>query len=250
MQHSDSLPLAVHGLTKVYGSKCAVDAVTFELQPGRIYALIGHNGCGKSTLLRILGGLSLPTAGTVSLFGSGTDRELCRARRRVGFLLSESDFFPAYSVYGNLKLTARLKGNVSETEIRNLMKRLHLTEREIGSQRMGKCSAGQQKRTGIAAALLSKPELLIMDEPFNALDKASLADALALLRAENEQNGTTMLIADHHTEELSRLATDFLFQQSGKIAEQLTASELEARLGETGCADIDAYYRKLTGEAE
>lgn len=243
-------PLAVQGLTKTYGARRAVDEISFGLLPGHIYALVGHNGCGKSSLLRLIGGLSLPDAGTVSLFGSETERELSRARSRVGFLLSESDFFPAYSVYGNLKLTAQLRGEVSKSEIRALMQRLHLTEREIGSQRMGKCSAGQQKRAGIAAALLGQPELLVLDEPFNALDKSSLEDVLALLREENGQRGTTMHIAEHHTEELSLLATDFLFLNEGRLTEQVSAAELQARLGETGCGSIDEYYRKLIGGTE
>lgn len=250
MQYHEAIPLAVHGLTRVYGSKRAVDGVTFELQQGHIYGLVGHNGCGKSTLLRLIGGLSMPSDGTVSILGSGTERELARARSRVGFLLSESDFFPTSSVYGNLKLFARLKGNVSKKEIRERMQRLHLTEREIGSQRMGKCSAGQRKRCMIAAALLSEPELLILDEPFNALDQASLTDVLNLLREENAQRGTTMLIAEHHIAELRQIATDYLFQQDGRIVAQLSVSELETRISETGCTDIDAYYRQLTGERE
>lgn len=249
MPHSESL-LSVQGLTKVYGAKRAVDAVSFSLLPGHIYALIGHNGCGKSTLLRLIGGLSLPSAGAVSVLGSSSDRELSKARGRVGFLLSETDFFPAYSVFGNLKLFAQLKGNASKPEIRALMQRLHLTEREIGSQRMGKCSAGQQKRAGIAAALLGDPALLILDEPFNALDKASLEDVLALLREQREQHGTAMLIAEHHTEALSRLATDYLFLNEGKLMEQLSGAELQARLRETGCGSIDEYYRKRSGGAE
>ena len=131
-----------------------------------------------------------------------------------------------------------------------LMQRLHLTEREIGSQRMGKCSAGQQKRAGIAAALLGEPALLILDEPFNALDKASLEDVLALLREQREQHGMAMIIAEHHTEALSRLATDYLFLNAGKLMEQLSAEELHARLRETGCGSIDEYYRKRSGGAE
>lgn len=250
MVSSEVLPLSVHGLTKAYGPKRAVENVSFALRRGHIYGLIGHNGCGKSTLLRLIGGLSLPSAGTLSILGSSTDRELSQARSRVGFLLSENDFFPAYSVYGNLKLFAQLKGNASKAEIRMLMQRLRLTEREIGSQRMGKCSAGQQKRAGIAAALLGKPELLILDEPFNALDKTGLEDVLALLREYRELRGMTMLIAEHHTAELSRLATDFLFLNEGKLAEQCSADELQMRLRETGCGSIDEYYRSLTGGAE
>jgi ABC-2 type transport system ATP-binding protein len=240
--------LRTHDLTKRYRGKTALEKLNITLEEGHIYGLIGLNGAGKTTLMRLLAGLSEPTEGSFSLFGSRTPAELCRARRRVGFLIEKPIAYENLSLRRNLILHASLLGRVNRKELDALQKQLDITDAKVG-RRYGSCSMGEKQRYGIAAALLGDPALLVLDEPVNGLDPAGVKELRELLLRRNREKGTTMLISSHILEELQLLATDYLFLHEGKLLLSLTAEELDSRLERENVLRLEDFFLGLT-EAE
>jgi ABC-2 type transport system ATP-binding protein len=240
--------LRTHDLTKRYRGKTALEKLNITLEEGHIYGLIGLNGAGKTTLMRLLAGLSEPTEGSFSLFGSRTPAELCRARRRVGFLIEKPIAYENLSLRRNLILHASLLGRVDRKELDALQQQLDITDAKVG-RRYGLCSMGEKQRYGIAAALLRDPALLVLDEPVNGLDPAGVKELRELLLRRNREKGTTMLISSHILEELQLLATDYLFLHEGKLLLSLTAEELDSRLERENVLRLEDFFLGLT-EAE
>ena len=234
--------LRTRNLTKRYKHKTALDGLSISLEEGRVYGLIGCDGAGKTTLLRILAGLSEPTEGSVSLFGGETPGELCRARKRVGFLIDRPAAVEYFTIRKNLELQARLLGGVDGAKQKELRRRLELTERKVGRRRYDDCALWERQRYGIAAALLGEPELLVLDEPMNGLDPEGVRAARALLEERNRREGVTMLIASAQPEELRGLATDYLFLGEGRLLAKLTGEELEARLETEGPEAVEGLF--------
>ena len=234
--------LSTRNLTKRYKQKTALAGLSISLEEGRVYALIGCDGAGKTTLLRILAGLSEPTEGSYSLFGGETPAELCRARKRMGFLVDRPMAVEYFTIRKNLELQARLLGGVDGEKQKELRRRLELTERKVGRRRCDDCALWERQRYGIAAALLGDPKLLVLDEPMNGLDPEGARAARALLEERNRAEGVTMLITSSRPEELRGLATDYLFLCEGRLLADLTAEELEARLETAGPEALEALF--------
>ncbi len=238
--------MSTRDLTKRYKGKTALDGLSISLEEGHIYGLVGNNGAGKTTLMRILAGLSEPTAGSFSLFGGHTPAELCRARKRVGFLIEKPISYDNLSLRRNLTLHAALLGRPARKQIGALRRELDITERKVGNRRYGSCSMGEKQRYGLAAALLGDPELLVLDEPANGLDPAGTRELRELLLRRNREKGTAMLISSHILEELHLLATDYLFLHEGKLLLKLTAEELDEKLKKEGMERMEEFFLRLT----
>ncbi len=238
----------VRGLTKRFGHKTVLDDLRFNLLPGRIYGLVGPNGAGKTTLLRLLAGLSFPTSGSISLFGGKSERELCQARKRIGFLIEEPIACESFSLGRNLRREAILAGRRSRAETEEMGKLLGVPARKVGKGRYALCSLGERQRYGLAAALLGEPELLVLDEPLNGLDMEGQRDLRNLLLTLHRENGVAMLLSSHDLESLRLLATDYLFLINGRLRETLTAPELERRLETEGMKRLEEYFFRLREE--
>ena len=238
--------LVTHNLTKRFRGKTALDGLSITLEEGHIYGLVGLNGAGKTTLMRMLAGLSEPTSGGFSLFGGRTPAELCRARKRIGFLIESPIAYDSLSLRRNLTLHAALLGRPDRKQIKALRQELDITERKVGNRRYGSCSMGEKQRYGIAAALLGDPALLVLDEPANGLDPAGNRELRELLLRRNREKGTAMLISSHILEELHLLATDYLFLHEGKLLLKLTAEELDEKLEKEGMERMEEFFLRLT----
>lgn len=224
--------------------------VSIQLVPGRIYGLVGNNGAGKSTLLRLITGLSKPTAGTLSLFGSRNARELRRARQRTGALIEHPTFYRDMRVSQNLNAQAILcQKQPNRQDIEFLRNQLGIGRNQIGDPRLSQCSLGQQQRYGIAAALLGAPSFLLLDEPINGLDPSGVQEIREYLQTIH-QKGATILISSHLLEELYKLATDYIFLDKGKVIEQITAEMLDARLKATEGTSLEKYFLDLVQQTE
>ena len=239
--------LSVQDLTKRYGPKTALDDLSVALEQGRFYGLIGPEGAGKTTLLRLLAGLSFPTSGSLSLFGSRTEAQLRRARKRVGFLIETPVAVEYFSLRQNLELQAPLAGRRSREGLKALRRTLGLTEREVGHRRFQDCALWERQRYGLAAALLGDPELLVLDEPMNGLDPEGIRVFRELLGQWNRDRGVTVLIAASDPAELRGLATDYLFMEAGRLLYSLTAEELEQML-ETAPEELEETLLRLREE--
>ena len=171
--------VVVDGLTKRYGSRTAVDHVSFSVPTGTVAGLIGPNGAGKTTIMAMLLGLVQPTSGTATMLGTPIGRR-GDYLHRVGALIEGPAFHPAVSGIDNLRSLAVLAGQPTSTHIAELIDIVGLTGR--GHDRYGAYSLGMKQRLGIAAALLGDPELVILDEPTNGLDPMGMQDIRNLIR--------------------------------------------------------------------
>ena len=243
--------IIIHHITKSYQGKKALDDVSVVCEHGKIYGLVGSNGSGKTTLLRVLMGLAKPNAGSIELLGGKTEKELSRARARIGSLIETPVFHGYMRAEQNLKaeLIAKglSKGNKEDTaRILDVLGALKITQSQTGKILLRNFSLGMKQRYAIAAAIIGEPELLILDEPVNGFDPEGILELRMLLRELNENQGTTILLSSHLLGELWQLATDYIFIHEGRIIEQVTAGEVAARLEHSDYGDnLEAYYMNI-----
>ena len=213
-----NIVLRVENLSKKYRGKTVLDNVSFELKKGSATALVGSNGSGKTTLMRIIAGLVVPDGGTVSMFGSQNDKELRTARQKAGFLIESPIYYGYMPVKKNLKLRAGLYGGAAAEYIDELCNRLKLSEYDVGHGRTSLLSYGQKGRYASASALVGKPELLILDEPFNGLDEESTSLVYELFRELRDKHGVTLLLSGHVAEQIQQVCTDTLIIKNGVMS--------------------------------
>lgn len=205
--------LEVSRLRKQYQKRDVLKDVSFALEPGTATALVGPNGAGKTTLIRVLAGLVIPEEGEVSLFGSRTEKELRLARQQVGFIVDSAYGYDGMTIRRNLRLRAELYGKPDTAWIEEVLEALRLTE--IGKrQQLRHLSLGQKGRYALAAALVQKPRLLVLDEPLVGIDKENVKLASRLLNRLREE-GTCMLLSGHVAEQLRKICSHALLLDGG-----------------------------------
>ena len=204
-------------LTKHYGRRPVVRDLSFQVAPGEVYALVGPNGAGKTTVIRLLTGLAFPTAGSVYLLG--LDLLKNPAVRRIGAVVeAPAAFYPYLSGRANLALHARLAGGVSEGRITEV---LRLLEIETSAERkVGVYSLGMRQRLGVAAALLTQPEVLILDEPASGMDPLSLHLVHRVLR-QAAGMGTAVLLSTHHLDEVAAYCSRVAILEEGQLIDEI-----------------------------
>jgi ABC-type multidrug transport system ATPase subunit len=207
-------------LEKRYGPVIALDHVDFEIERGSVVALLGPNGAGKSTLFGCLLGFIHPTAGEILLENLPVDDN---ARCRFGYVSERVALYPQRDVWENGLFFARLKGQ-NGAEFERQLKRVGLYN--VRDRKVRQLSKGMLQRLGLAIALCGRPELLVLDEPFNGLDPALLESLQKILREEN-QRGTTLLISTHTMSAVESLATDVAILLEGRLAMFKTMEDLK-----------------------
>jgi len=206
--------VSVEGLWKFYGDFPALRDVSFEIAPGECLALLGRNGAGKTTLLRVLAGLGRASRGRVRVFGE--DPRSQRARSRIGILGHGIAVYEELSAFENLKLFARLHG-VSEAA-RKALQWLERTElARVKDARVREFSRGMRQRLALARAFLHSPDLLVLDEPFTALDDRAVGMLQGLLRGALAE-GRTVVMSTHQLREALELATATALMVRGYLA--------------------------------
>ena len=213
-------------LKKYYGTEPnitkALDGVNFSVEEGEFVAVVGTSGSGKSTMLHMMGGLDTPTSGSVIVRGEDlakkNDEELTIFRRRnIGFIFQNYNLVPILNVYENIVLPVELDGDTVDK--RFLEEIIHMLALDDKLKNMpNKLSGGQQQRVAIARALISKPAIVLADEPTGNLDSKTSADVLGLIkRTSSEFNQTVVMIT--HNNEIARLADRIVRIEDGKIVE-------------------------------
>ena len=219
--------ILIHNLSKVYGQNTVLKNISMRFDEGKIYGLIGTNGCGKTTLMRCICGFSQPTSGYVVVNGcliggrSALRRNPELAKADAGVISRVSDFAPNTGVIvetpgflphetglRNLMLLAAMSGRADRLRARRAMIELGLDPDE--KKPVWKYSLGQRQRLGFAQAFMEDPDVLILDEPFNAMDKASMEEVHDLLQRFKAQD-KTVLLASHSAEDIAR-ACDVIFE--------------------------------------
>jgi ABC-2 type transport system ATP-binding protein len=201
-QHHDGPALETAGLTKRFGERVAVDAVSLTVPRGAAYGFLGHNGAGKTTLIRMLLGLTGASAGSARVLGLPVPAQRAQALSRVGAIVEEPSFYPHLTGRENLKIAAAVRGPEIGSRIDGALHRVGLDKR--AGDRVRTYSLGMRQRLGVARCLLSDPELLILDEPMNGLDPGGMLDMRRMIRALVEEEGRTVFISSHLLDEVEK----------------------------------------------
>ena len=212
----------LRGITKRFGDTLALDDCTLRIEPGAFFVLIGPSGCGKSTLLRTMNGLVTPDRGSVRVRGADIatlDRE--RLRRGIGYVIQSVGLFPHWSVADNLNAVPRLLG----WDRRRIADRLEAVIHLLGidpallPRYPHQLSGGQRQRVGVGRALAADPDLILMDEPFSALDPVSRAELQAEMRRIHRASGKTIVMVTHDVAEALQLGTALAVMRAGRIVQ-------------------------------
>lgn len=210
------MKLLLEHITKYIGKSVILEDISMELYGGKVYGLSGKNGCGKTMLMRCISGLMKPTSGKVTL----DDKQLWKDISfppSIGLLLETPVFLPSLTGIDNLRLLADIQKKVTDEEIQQTLQNVGLDPNDKRKYR--KYSLGMKQRLGIAAALFEKPDLIILDEPINALDVSGV-ELIRSLIEEHKARGAIIIIACHDKEELELLADEIFYLENGKVINQ------------------------------
>lgn len=217
-------------LRKVYRDFVALDGISFDLDSGTIFGVIGHNGAGKTTLLKILSGLSAPTSGTLSLDGMDITRDPARIKACLGYLPEESRLYETMTVPGYLSFFGEcydLPAPIIAERSRKLLQSLAL---EPNGKKLGELSKGMKRKVAIVRSLLHDPSLLIYDEPTSGLDpmtSRSIVEYLKMLRSQ----GKTIVLSAHNLYQVEEICDRVLILRRGKEVACGSMQELRERFG-------------------
>jgi ABC-2 type transport system ATP-binding protein len=225
---SDGPPVRARGLVKRYDEIVAVDHVDLTVQVGDVYGFLGPNGAGKTTTLRMALGLITPTEGSVELFGRDPMRQGARALEGVAGFVESPRFYPYLSGRKNLELLAALDANGAAERIDEVLEIVELAPR--AKHRVGGYSHGMRQRLGIAAALLRRPRLLILDEPATGLDPAGMRDMRDLIRRLAGE-GITVLLSSHQLPEVQELCDRVAIVDRGRMVYEGALTDLRRQGG-------------------
>lgn len=219
--------LKTHNLTKKYQKHYAIKDMNVTINKGDIYGLIGENGAGKSSLLRMITGLTIPSDGSLELFGKSNIKELTETRKQIGGIVENPSLFPNMTAYENLEVHRLQQGIPGKSCIKEKLELVGLTDTR--KKKVENFSLGMKQRLGLAIALLNDPELLILDEPTNGLDPMGIVELRELILKLNYEKGLTVLISSHILSELYQLANKFSIIHQGMLLEELTSDALEKK---------------------
>lgn len=206
--------IEVRGLSLTIGKTTILNDVTVSLEAGKIHGLIGRNGSGKTMLMKCICGFIRPTRGVVVVDGKRVGKDV-DFPKNMGIIIETPGFIPYYSGYKNLKLLAGLRNKIGKEEIIQAMERTGLDPKL--KRHVKKYSLGMRQRLGLAQAIMEDPDILILDEPMNGLDKDGVEDMRRYLIDLREQ-GKTILIASHSSEDISVLCDAVYEMEKGVLA--------------------------------
>jgi ABC-2 type transport system ATP-binding protein len=215
------------GLTKDYGSRRAIENLTFEAKQGEVVGFLGPNGAGKTTTMRILTGYMPPTYGTAQVAGFDILSESIEVRRRVGYLPETVPLYPEMTVFEYLKFMADLRHLPNGDDMVDTALELVKLEKRADGY-IANLSKGMRQRVGLAQALLHRPEVLILDEPTIGLDPAQVVDFRNTVRDVGKER--TVLLSTHILSEAQQLCDRVLIINKGRIVAEDTPENLQARL--------------------
>lgn len=231
--------IVTHELSKVYGNTEVVSNINLHLKKGEIYGFLGENGAGKSTVMKMLMNLAKPTSGTIELFGQELKENSYEQFKRIGAIIEEPVFYRQLSVEDNLKLHCEYMGYHNQHEIPKMLEQMNL--RGIEKKKVAQLSLGMKQRLAIGRAILTKPELLILDEPINGLDPSGIKEVRELLHRLSEEDGVTILISSHILAEIEQLASKIGVLANHHLVKEVSMSEihqLEGRYLELQVEDV------------
>lgn len=218
------MKIEVVNFTKTIGSVNVLENVNVTLESGRIYGVVGKNGSGKTMLLRALAGLILPTSGEVRVDGKVLGKDISFPER-LGILLEKPSFLPHLTGYENLKLLAKIRKIAGDEKIQSLMALFNLDWK--ADKKFRKYSLGMKQKLGIIQAVMEDPEILILDEPFNALDEGSVEIVRKMLKDLKEKQ-KLIVMTSHHKEDIELLCDQTFLISEGKLMNEKPLESTES----------------------
>ncbi|MBU8580284.1 ABC transporter ATP-binding protein [Bacillus paralicheniformis] len=213
-------------LTKKFGKQTSVSGLEMKIKKGQIYGFLGPNGAGKTTTIRMLLGLIKPTKGDIQLFGQDIRKHRLQILRRIGSLVESPSYYGNLTGRENLEVIRRVR-DLPEARIAEVLEIVRLAK--VADRLAKEYSLGMKQRLGIAAALMSKPDLLVLDEPTNGLDPAGIHEIRELIKELPDQYGMTVLVSSHLLSEIDQMATQVGIIMNGKLIFQDDIEELRKK---------------------
>ncbi|MBQ8199748.1 MAG: ATP-binding cassette domain-containing protein [Lachnospiraceae bacterium] len=218
--------LTTDDLSKHYKKGKALDGLCMHVPKGAIYGFVGKNGAGKTTLIRLICGLSHPTSGSFTLYGTEhTNSDMQQMRKRMGAVVETPALSSDMTAEENLRQQYRILGLSSFDGIKELIALVGLEQ--TGKKKVKAFSLGMKQRLGIAMAMAGEPDFLVLDEPTNGLDPQGIIELRELILKLNHEHGITFLISSHILDELARIATHYGIIDQGKMVKEFSADDLE-----------------------
>ena len=206
--------LELENLTKLYKNGRGAEDITFQLAPGEVLGLLGPNGSGKTTTMKAIAGLVQPTRGSVRICGIDGVKRHEDAMKHTGCLIESPALYEHMTAYKNMKLASRFYKDIDDERIYEMLKQVELARYE--KDKVASYSLGMRQRLGLALALLSKPELLILDEPANGLDIEGMVQTREVIKSAAE-DGAAILVSSHLAHEIELCATKAAIIYDGKL---------------------------------
>ena len=221
--------LSLSSVCKAYAEDVALDDVSLAFTPNCITAVIGRSGCGKSSLLRMCNGLARPDSGEVLVFNRALDyASLPALRKRIGYAVQGTGLFPHLTVRDNISLLAVIENwpvSAIEQRLEQLLALTHLQGSQL-SRYLHELSGGQQQRVGLCRAMMLSPELLLLDEPFAAIDPLTRMDIQEQLLALHRAEPVTTILVTHDMHEALLLADEIVIMEAGRVVQAVGKNRL------------------------
>lgn len=207
--------IEIKELTKIYKNGRGIQNLNLDIYKGDIFGFLGPNGSGKTTAMKIMTGLMKADSGTVKLFGYNIVDEYEKAMERVGCIIETAESYPYLTAYENLKLFSRYYKNIGDDRINEVLELTGLLRYQ--NEKAKNFSLGMKQRLGLSAAILSKPDLVILDEPLNGLDVEGMIEIRKLIKRLAETEKTTFFISSHLIHDVELTCTRIGILYEGKL---------------------------------
>lgn len=215
--------LEVKELTKLYKNGRGIKNINFSMEKGDIVGLLGPNGSGKTTIMKTIMGLTHVGEGSITVFGEDIEKDVERTLKKVGGLIERPAIFEHLSAKDNLKMMARFYPNVDDDRIEHVLNVVRISQYK--KEKCGKFSLGMKQRLGLALAILSEPELIILDEPTNGLDIEGTVEIREIIKKMAAEKGTSFLIASHLAPEIEKTCNKVAVVHEGELLSFETMGE-------------------------
>lgn len=207
--------LEIKGLTKVYKNGRGIWDINIDIEQGDIFGFLGPNGAGKTTAMKIMTGLMNPDAGDVIIYGNSVVNDFEKAMIRVGSIIENAEAYSYLTAFQNLKLSSRYYENVNGKRIDEVLELVGLIK--FKNEKVRNYSLGMKQRLGLAAAILSKPEIVILDEPFNGLDVEGMVEMRNLIKQLANESKSTFFISSHLIHDVEKTCNKVGIIYNGKM---------------------------------